>query len=132
MSVVFTYNLWPEGEERRALAVHEQQVAGAELAAAGVVVDAEREPAGVVVDAEAVGALEAHAGPLPHRVHRRRPAFPFCSSSPTTTMGTAGSVRRRRVYPCTHMVGAEDDGCRGKGRGREGVVVVVREYIGLT
>lgn len=78
MSVVFTYYLWPEGEERRALAVHEQQVAGAELAAAGVVVDAEREPAGVVVDAEAVGALEAHAGPLPQEYHK---SHTLCSHS---------------------------------------------------
>ncbi len=53
------------------MSIHEQQVAGEELAAAGVVVNTEGEGAGVVVDGEAVGALEAHAGPLPHRVHRR-------------------------------------------------------------
>jgi hypothetical protein len=45
---------------------------GEELPAARVVVDAERQAAGGVVDGEAVGALEAHAGPLPHRVHRWR------------------------------------------------------------
>ena len=83
------------------MAIHEQQLAGAELPAAGVVVDAEREVAGVVVDAEAVGALEAHAGPLPHRVHRR-PTFPFRRRRNPATTGTAGGVRGRRVYPCTH------------------------------
>ena len=64
-------HLRPEGQERRALSIHEQELAGAELPPPRVVVDPERQPARVVVDAEAVGALEAHAGPLPHRVQRR-------------------------------------------------------------
>jgi hypothetical protein len=51
--------LWPEGEERRALAIHEEQLAGEDLAAARVVVDATGEGASGVVDREAVGALEA-------------------------------------------------------------------------
>jgi hypothetical protein len=53
--------LWPEGEERRALAIHEEQLAGEDLAAAQVVVDAEGEGADGIVDGEAIGALEAHA-----------------------------------------------------------------------
>jgi hypothetical protein len=53
--------LWPEGEERRALAIHEEQLAGEDLAAAQVVVDAEGEGAGGIVGREAVCALEAHA-----------------------------------------------------------------------
>jgi hypothetical protein len=64
-------HLRPEGEERGATAVHEQKLAGEGLGAAGVVVDAEGEPPSGVVDGEPVGALETHAGPLPHRVHRR-------------------------------------------------------------
>jgi len=64
--------LWPEGKKRGALAIHEQELADEDLAAARVVVDAEGEGAGGVVDREAVGALEAHAGPLPHRVPQRR------------------------------------------------------------
>jgi len=64
--------LWPEGKKRGALAIHEQELADEDLAAARVVVDAEGEGAGGVVDGEAVGALEAHAGPLPHRVPQRR------------------------------------------------------------
>ena len=64
--------LWPEGKKRGALAIHEQELADEDLAAARVVVDAEGEGAGGVVDREAVGDLEAHAGPLPHRVPQRR------------------------------------------------------------
>ena len=60
--------LWHDGEEGRALAIHEEELAGEHLPAARVVVDAEGERAGGVVDGEAVGAVEPHAGPLPHRV----------------------------------------------------------------
>lgn len=72
-----TRYLRPEGEERGAAAVHEQQLAGEGLGAAGVVVDAEGEPPRGVVDGEAVGPLEPHAGPLPHRVHRRQLLLPL-------------------------------------------------------
>lgn len=68
-------DLWPEGEERGAAAVHEEDFSGEGLAAAAVVVDAEGEPPAGVVDGEAVRALEPHARPLPHGVHlqfRRR------------------------------------------------------------
>ena len=53
--------LRPEGEEGRALAVHEEELASEHLPAARVVVDAEGEGASGVVDGEAVGAVEAHA-----------------------------------------------------------------------
>ena len=65
-------HLRPEGEERRALPVHERELAGEELPAARVVVDAERQRAAGVVDGEAVRALEPHAGSHPHRVALRR------------------------------------------------------------
>jgi hypothetical protein len=87
-------HLRAEGQKRRAVSVHEQQLPGEELPAARVVVDAERQAAGGVVDAEAVGALESHAGPLPHRVHRRRRLI----RGPTTT-GTAAGGAVGRVYP---------------------------------
>ena len=57
-----------EGEEGRALAIHGEELAGEHLLTARVVVDAEGEHAGGVVDGEAIGAVEPHAGPLPHRV----------------------------------------------------------------
>jgi hypothetical protein len=75
------------------LSIHEQQLAGAELVAARVVVDAERQVARGVVDGEAVGALEAHAGAFPDRVHRRM------SRAMTSTTAAAGGVGRGRVYP---------------------------------
>jgi hypothetical protein len=63
--------------------------------AARVVVDAERQVARGVVDGEAVGALEAHAGAFPDRVHRR-----MSRAMTTSTMAADGGVGRgRRVYP---------------------------------
>jgi hypothetical protein len=94
-----------ESQERRAAAVHEEELAGEELPAARVVVDAERQAAGGVVDGEAVGALEAHAGPLPHRVHRRRLTLQATTGGSGTAAdgvgwvyprGAGGDARRRR------------------------------------
>ena len=42
--------LWPEGKKRGALAIHEQELADEDLAAARVVVDAEGKSTGGVVD----------------------------------------------------------------------------------
>ena len=102
--------LWPEGKKRRALAIHEQELADEDLAAARVVVDAEGEGAGGVVDGEAVGALEAHAGPLPHRVPQRRRRRRRIS---------AAAVANQR--PC-RLGGGVDPGGRHAGAGpiREG------------
>ncbi len=89
-------DLRPEGEKRRAVAIHEQQVAGESFAAAGVVVDAEGELAGGVVDGEAIGALEAYAGPLPHRVHHRL----ICRLTTCTAAGAAATAMRGvYLYP---------------------------------
>ena len=93
-------HLRPEGQERRALSIHEQELAGAELPPPRVVVDPERQPARVVVDAEAVGALEAHAGPLPHRVHRR----PAIRRRRRRATGTAAAAGIGRMDPIAHGV----------------------------
>ena len=50
--------LWPEGKKRRALAIHEQELADEDLAAARVVVDAEGKGTGGVVDTAV--SLEMH------------------------------------------------------------------------
>ena len=79
------------------MAVHEEELAGEELLTARVVVDAEGESAGGVVDGEAVGAVEPHAGPLPHGVVQRRRAANAGVGAVVSSAGAAG--RKRNKWP---------------------------------